>query len=498
VLSGLEGAQASLAAYTAPEIVEADLAPLALELAAWGAHPGQLRWLDPPPEAMLASARDLLTRLGGLDAAGRISAQGREMARIAVHPRLAHLLLRARALGELPLGAELAALLSERDLLRGAARDADVRTRLELLRGEHEGADADRGALANARRMARELERQLRGAAAASSPRPPGAGVLLAFAYPDRIGRRRAGGEGRFALSNGRGAAFAPGEALARQEFIVAVELDDREREAHIRLAAPVGRGELLEYFADEIVRCESVAWDAREQAVLARRLLRLGELVLEDKPLEEVPPEAAREAMLAGVRELGLASLPWGREARDLQARIEFVRRSVSAGPPWPEVSDAALAASLETWLAPWLEGVTRRAHLARVPLAEALRALLSFAQQRELEQWAPTHLAMPSGSRIRVDYLGDSAPAVSVRLQEVFGLAATPLLGRGRVPVTFRLLSPAQRPVQVTRDLASFWRGAYAEVRKDLRGRYPKHYWPQNPLEAEPTRGTRRPRRE
>jgi len=198
---------------------------------------------------------------------------------------------------------------------------------------------------------------------------------------------------------------------------------------------------------------------------------------------------------MLTGVRELGVAALPWNREARDLQARIEFVRAALGGaqGAPaaWPEVSDAALGATLESWLTPWLDGVTRREHLARVPLTDALRARLTFEQRRELEEWAPANLTMPSGSRIRVDYLDDSAPAVSVRLQEVFGLADTPRLGRGRVPVTFRLLSPARRPVQVTRDLASFWRGAYAEVRKDLRGRYPKHYWPENPLEAQPTRG-------
>ena len=496
-----EGAHATLAAFTAPEIVEADLAPLALELASWGTDAAALAWLDAPPEAMLAAARDLLRRLGALEQE-RISAHGRDMARLGVHPRLAHLLLRARVLGCLPLAAELVSLLSERDLLRGAAgaRDADIRTRLEVLRGEGEHRGADRATLERARRAARDLERQLRtgGAPAGEHAAPLSEGVLLAFAYPDRIGRRRAGGEGRYTLANGRGAGFAESQALAKQEFIVAVDLDDREREARILLAAPLARADLLEHFADRIRRVESVAWDSREQAVLARRVLRLDELVLEEKPLPELPVEAARAAMLQGMRELGLAALPWDRDARDLQARIEFVRRTLEASAPqdWPEVADEALLASLESWLAPWLDAVTRRAHLARVPLGDALRARLTFAQQRELEQWAPTHLTMPTGSRIRVDYLDESAPVVAVRLQEVFGLADTPRLGRARVPVTFRLLSPAQRPVQVTRDLASFWRGAYAEVRKDLRGRYPKHHWPENPLEATPTRGPRRPR--
>jgi ATP-dependent helicase HrpB len=273
------------------------------------------------------------------------------------------------------------------------------------------------------------------------------------------------------------------------------VDLDDRDRDARILLAAPLQSAELFTHFAAQLVRTESVEWSTRESAVLARRTVALGALALEDKPLREVPPEAAQRAMLQGLRELGVAALPWEREARDLQARIEFVRAALGpgAGGGWPQVDDAALGASFE-WLAPWLDGITRAEQLGRIRMAEVLRARLSFAQQRELDEWAPAHLTMPTGSRIRVDYLDESAPAVSVRLQEVFGLSASPLLGRGRVPVTFKLLSPAQRPVQVTRDLASFWRGSYAQVRKDMRGRYPKHYWPENPLEAQPVRGTRR----
>jgi len=502
-----EGAHSSLAAFTAPEILDADLAPLALELASWGARDAAaLRWLDPPPAAQLGSARDLLERLGALDSAAGITAHGRELTRVAAHPRLAHMLLRARVLGQLPLAAQLAALLSERDLLRAGAgpRDADVRARLEIMRGEDRAPALDRPALQRARRVARDLERQAHesggtaGAGRADTGGDPG--LLLAFAYPDRIGRRRASGAGRFILANGRGAAFEGPQGLARQELIVAVDLDDRERDARILLAAPLERRDLTEHFADRIQRRESVQWSTREQAVIARRTVELDALVLEEQPLADVPAEAARGAMLTGVRELGIAALPWNGEARDLQARIEFVRAALEGTPgapaAWPQVCDAALGATLETWLAPWLDGVTRREHLARVPLTDALRARLTPEQRRELEEWAPANLTMPSGSRIRVDYLDDSAPAVSVRLQEAFGLADTPRLGRGRVPVTFRLLSPARRPVQVTRDLASFWRGAYTQVRKDLRGRYPKHYWPENPLEAQPTRGVR-PRR-
>jgi ATP-dependent helicase HrpB len=452
---------------------------------------------------MLAAAGALLERLGALDAQGRITAHGREMARLPLHPRLAHLLLRARELGSVTLGAELAALLAERDLLRGiaAGKDADIRTRLELLRGEGARGAVDRAALERARRAARDLGQRL-----ASGRREPGArrtrhedaGLLLALAFPDRIGRRRGNQGASFTLSNGRGAAFAEMQPLARREFIVAVDLDDRERDARILMAAPLERADLMEQFAGRIRAVDSIEWRSREQAVGARRTLELDALVLEEKPLLDAPAEAVRTAMLAGVRELGIAALPWDREARDLQARIEFLRAAPAraGAAPWPAVSDEALAGSPETWLAPWLDGVTRREHLARVPLGDALRALLSFEQQCALEERAPAALTMPSGSRVRVDYQGDDAPAVAVRLQEVFGLAATPRLDGGRVPVTLRLLSPAQRPVQVTRDLASFWRGAYREVRKDLRGRYPRHYWPEDPLAAAPTRGVRRRR--
>jgi ATP-dependent helicase HrpB len=519
-----EGAHGSLAAFTPPEISDADLAPLALELASWGIREaGALRWLDAPPAAMLASARDLLSRLGALGDDGRISAHGREMARLGVHPRLAHMLLRARGLGNLPLAARLAALLSERDLLRADRRggDADIRTRLELLGGEHGGAAVERATLERARRAARDIVQLLQpagrtdplpGAAAQSGTSDGDAGLLLSFAYPDRIGLRRPGGEGRYTLANGRGASFAQAQSLARRELIVAVDLDDRERDARILLAAPLQREALLAHFADHLRRRVSVHWSTREQAVIARRTLELDALVLEEKPLGETAGEASRRAMLEGVRELGIEALPWQQDARNLQSRIEFMRafagrvagdtpaRGGAGGgapsAPWPDVSDINLGATLDAWLSPWLDGVTRREHLARVPLIEALRAQLTPAQQRELEQYAPTHLTLPGGSRVRVDYVGEHAPAVSVRLQELFGVAETPRLGRTGVAVTLRLLSPAQRPVQVTRDIASFWRGAYAQVRKDLRGRYPKHYWPENPLEAQPTRGVRRPR--
>lgn len=489
-------AQKSLAPFTPPEILAADLAPLALDLALWGVRDANdLKWLDAPPAAMLGSARDLLARLAAIDTEGRITAHGRKIASLSVHPRLAHMLLRASTLSRVPLAAMLAALLSERDLLRGAAggRDTDIRSRIDILLGAGSTDAADRAAVQRARRFARALTRQL-GADTPGAGNTAHAGLLLAFAYPDRIGRRRAGSEARYTLANGRGAFFAQPDNLSRQEFIVAVELDDRDRDARILLAAPIARADLSEHFAERILSATSIEWSTRDEAVIARRVVKLDALLLEEQPLAPVPPEAARAAMLTGVRELGLSALPWDREARDLQARMQFVRGlGREDTQAWPAVDDAALTASLETWLLPWLDGVTRREHLTRVPLAEALRALLSWNERRKLEELAPSHLTVPTGSQMRIDYLEEGGPSVAVRLQEVFGLRETPCIAGGAVRVTFKLLSPAQRPVQITRDLAGFWQGSYADVRKDLRGRYPKHYWPEKPLEAAPMRGMR-----
>jgi ATP-dependent helicase HrpB len=490
-------AQRSLAPFTPPEILDADLAPLALELAVWGVRDAtQLKWLDAPPAAMLASSRDLLANLAAIDAAGRITSHGREMGSLSVHPRLAHMLLCSRALSLVPLAALLAAVLSERDLLRGApgARDTDIRSRLDIMMGDDGSSDADRAALQRARYVARTLARQL-GADAKKTVDLSHAGLLLAFAYPDRIGRRRVGSEARYTLSNGRGAFFAKADSMSSKEFIVAVDLDDRDRDARILLAAPLEKRDITQHFAARLVSTEIIEWNAREEAVITRRILRLDALTLEEQALEPVPAAAMLTAMLTGVRALGLEALPWERESRDLQARIQFVRGLARADTrSWPLVDDAALTASMETWLAPWLDGMTRREHLARLPLAQALRALLPWDERRKLDELAPSHLTAPTGSQLRIDYLDEGGPSVAVRLQEVFGLEETPCIGGGAVRVTFKLLSPAQRPVQITRDLAGFWHGSYADVRKQLRGRYPKHYWPENPLGAAPTRGVRR----
>jgi ATP-dependent helicase HrpB len=497
-----EGAQQSLAPHTPPEITEADLAPLALDLALWGkADAGGLAWLDAPPAPMLAQARELLQRLEAIDAQGLITPLGREMAALPLHPRLAHMLLAARARGAVTLAAELAALLSERDLLRraGVQRDPDIRSRLEVLRRDAGAPSADRGALQRVQRNAEQFRKFASppGAAMPSGGALPPAspGALLATAFPDRIAQRRGTGSGRYLLANGRGAAFGAAAGLATQEFLVAVELDDREREARIDLAVPLARSELESIFSAQIRSEERVEWDARSAAVLAHRTRRLDALLLDDRPLEPAAPELVTAAMLAGVRQLGLAALPWDRETRNLQARVEFVRRLERGAPPaWPASDDATLLDELEQWLPAWLEGMVRKEHLARLELDQALLARLSGVQRRALDERAPRELAVPSGARIRLDYVDDNAPCIAVRLQEVFGLAATPRIGGGTVPVTFKLLSPAQRPVQITRDLAGFWKSSYLEVRKEMRGRYPKHHWPEDPLVAIPSRGARK----
>jgi ATP-dependent helicase HrpB len=488
-------AERRLAPATPAEILEADLAPLVLDLAVWGSAPDALGWLDPPPPAHLAQARSLLTLLGALDAAGRATPLGRRLARLGAHPRLARMLLAARGAAATRLAAQLAALLGERDIARTrpGERDADLAKRLELLDGRPvAGLEADRGAIARARRLATAFEREVLALGeSAGGPRleAPDAGLLLALAYPDRIARRRGEG-GRYLLANGRGAAFAGPDGLARREFLVIADLDAGEREARIHLAAAVEPAALAALPGLGLEERERVEWDRREEAVIARRERRLGALLFDELPLRGAHPEAEARAMLTGVAELGLAALPWTPAAESLRARVAFLRQALppAAAAAWPDWSDAALTASLEDWLAPALGGITRRDHLARLDLAAILAARLEHGQRRSLETLAPTHLVVPSGSRVPIDYALDP-PRIAVRLQEVFGLATTPAVADGRVRLAIELLSPARRPVQLTRDLESFWARGYAEVRKELKGRYPKHYWPDDPRVAEPT---------
>lgn len=477
---------ATLPARSTPEILEADLAPLALDLAAAGVpDPSELRWLDPPPGAALAEARSLLAQLGALDAAGRLTRHGAAMARLALHPRLSHMVMKATELHDREAACEVAALLTERDLLRRTevVPEADIRTRLDLLRGTVARSDVDREALRRARAEVAACRRAGRG----RTPDGSGGSIgrLLALAYPDRVAQRRPGAIGRFLLRNGLGAFLDP-QGLSAEDYIVACELDGRAPESRILLAGPIGIEEIRKLFQGDIEVEDVVAWDGEARAVVARRRERLGAIVLRETPLTRPDPVRVGEALLQGVRAVGVEALPWSDGARRLRERITFIR---TLHPPWPDVSDAALAETLEGWLGTRALGLSKLADLRGVDLMSALLDLLTWEQRAALDRLAPTHLTVPSGSRVPVDYDDPDRPVLAVRLQEMFGLTETPRVGGGAVPVTLHLLSPAGRPVQVTRDLAGFWRTTYFEVRKDLRGRYPKHHWPDDPLAAQPT---------
>jgi ATP-dependent RNA helicase HrpB len=482
-----EEAQRGLLPFTPPEILDADLAPLALELALWGASATTLPWLTPPPAAALATARALLVDLGAIDPAGAITPHGRAMARLAQHPRLAHLVLKGRELSQGKVAALLAAILSERDFLRlpPGQRDADLRHRVDIaLSGKRDGA----------LRLIQESARRLMPRdAKTETPDVSKTGALLALAYPDRIGRRRPGTAGRYLLSGGRGAALTEGDPMANEEFLVVADLEGSAQDSRIFLAVPITAAEIEELYADRIVAEETVLWSPRDGAVLARRRRRLGALILEDKPLAKPVAEKLRTAMLDGVRQLGLSALPWSDDLVKWRARVAFLHRLDES---WPDLSDANLLTSLDSWLAPFLDGVSRKDHLSRIDLGAALKALaVPWDKQRALDRLAPTHIEVPSGSHVPIDYANPAEPTLSVRLQEMFGLLDTPRLADGKVPITLHLLSPARRPVQVTRDLASFWATGYRAVKAELKGRYPRHYWPDDPLVAEPTARVRPP---
>jgi len=481
----------ALVPYDEPEMRVADLAPLALDLAAWGvADPLALSWMTPPPSGAYAQAADLLKRLDALDTAGHITAEGKAMAALPLHPRLAHMVHRGAELGHAGLAADIAALLSERDILMGT-RDPDLRLRVEVLQGKERGANIHRGGLARVRAAAKQIRGIAKAGDTASSAE--NTGILLALAYPDRIAQRRGPG-GKFRLSGGGSAAVAETDALAAQEYLAVGDLDGAARDARIYLAAPVTRAELEEAFAADISDVDEVRWDARAEAIQASRQKSLGALALEEKPLRAADTALMQAAMIAGVRNLGLAALPWTDNATALQARVAFLRQA-QPEEAWPDMSEAALLATLEEWLAPYLSGVTRRAHLATVDLTEALRTLLPWPLPQKLDQFAPTHLAVPSGSHIAVDYAA-TGPALYVKLQEVLGLADTPTVAGGRVAVTLHLLSPARQPIAVTRDLRSFWSNVYPQVRGEMRGAYPRHIWPEDPMSATAVRRSIKPR--
>lgn len=487
-----------LVPHSTPEIKEADLTALVLELAAWGVRePEELKWLDMPPTGAFTQARRLLRELGALHEDGAITPHGRRMTELGLHPRLGHMLLKAVPLGLGGLACELAALLGERNVLRGDASAAqiDLRLRVQALRSSSSAAASGTRDYAVARHIAAEAShlQRILGLAPheAQSTSTAACGLLLALAYPDRIAQLRQAG--RYLLSNGRGAMIPQLQPLSNESYLVAIELDDQGVDSRIHLAASVDIEELMQLAQDglPIEEQDVVVWDPAAQAVRARKQLRLGALILKEGSLADPDPDLILQALMEGIIDQGLKPLPWSKTATQLRQRLMFMHRLEPA--EWPDVSNQALLDSAMDWLAPHLYGNRSINDLKNLQMTSILESMLSWDQRRELDALAPTHLVVPSGSRIPIDYSDVSAPVLAVRLQEMFGLERTPKLGRERVPLTIHLLSPAQRPVQVTWDLASFWCNTYFEVRKDLKGRYPKHYWPDNPLEAIPTNRVR-----
>jgi len=493
-----------LKAHTPPEIADADLAPLALELAVWGTHdPAELQWLDPPPEGAYDQARDLLRRLGALDDAGDVTDHGRRMSGLGLHPRLAHMVLNGKTIGHGAVACDLAALLSERDIFKGQgeAPDVDLRLRLQSLRrfrrGDRPTPNHARdymvpyGAVGRVRKVADHWRRKM-----GIDPNAQGdievCGLLTAFAYPDRIAQRRTGASsgaaGRFRLTNGRSAELPKPQLLSDADYLVAAHVNRRRGDNNILLAAPISEDDLTAYFGDQIETETNISWDPDAHLVRARRRERIGAVVLKDGPLADPDPTAMAEAMVEGVRQEGLDLLKWTRNARQLQNRIIFLHHHLD-DKDWPDVRREALRSSLDDWLTPHVYGKKRADDLKQLHVTQLLQDMLTWEQRDRLDDLAPTHVTVPSGNRRPIDYSDPETPVLAVRLQEMFGQTQTPRIAGGRVPLTLHLLSPAQRPVQITQDLANFWNDTYYEVRKDMRGRYPKHYWPEDPLTATPT---------
>lgn len=479
-----------------PDIRQSDLTPLALELALWGVRePTELSWLDVPPTVAFEQGRLLLYQLGALDRGGAVSKHGRKMAELGVHPRLAHMLLKGKELSQGALACRLAVLLQERDLIGGseAATDSDIKTRVERLllmeKGNYktEQIEGNEGTQKRIVQEIRNLMKQL------DVPEDQIidvnlTGLLLSFAYPDRIAKNR--GDGSFLLRSGRGVVLKTRQSLSKADYIVVATVDDKGIEGNVQLASALDGTMIWQYYQDEITDVKEVVWDSSAGAVRARIKRTLGAIVMKEQIYNQPLHEEITAAVLSGIRKEGLSLLSWTKQALQFKQRLSFMRLHYS---DWPDVSEEALLNQLEVWLEPYLDGARNRQALQKLQTATLLENLLSWEQRQILQKEAPTHIKVPSGSFIPIDYQDPAKPFLAVRLQEVFGLPETPRIAGGKVPLTIHLLSPAQRPVQVTSDLASFWSSGYFEVKKDLKGRYPKHYWPEDPLQAVATNRTR-----
>jgi len=471
----------SLEPYTRPEILSADLSGFVLDLAHWGASdPAKQAFLDSPPAAALNEAKALLSELGAIDAAGRITQDGKMLRQLPLPPRLARMVVDAAAQGAGARAAAIAAVLTERGL---GGDDVDLSHRLDQFRRDRSRRAEDARAM---------VKRWSEAAGRKETGGEESVGSLLALAYPDRIAKSRGGGTGAFLLANGRGGMVDPASALARAPFLVVAELTGTAAASRIILAAPIALAEIEARFGNKIESREAVTFDAASASLRARASRRLGALVLAEQ-IKPVEPDADTAKLLAeGIAALGIDKLPWSKAQLQLRDRVQFLRRA--EGDEWPDLSDVALTRSAAEWLAPFLAGKTALSQIGVDDLSAALDALLPWALRKRLDAEAPTHFTAPSGSHVPIDYEAEQGPTVSIRVQEMFGLARHPSIAGGRVALVIELLSPAHRPVQVTRDLPGFWRGSYKDVKTEMRGSYPRHPWPDDPTTAPPTRRAKR----
>jgi ATP-dependent helicase HrpB len=500
---------ASLAAYTQPEILSADLSSLVLDLAQWGVgDPAALVFLDSPPAPALKEARSLLRELGALDGDGRITAEGKSLRALALPPRLARMIVDSQSLGAGEEAAEIAAVLTERGL---GGDSVDLGARLDQFRRDRSQRAGSARSLA--KRWASQVATTEK-AAALSSPSPlvgeslpptgsggrgggPATavskeegelapGVMLALAFPDRIARNR--GNGSFVLANGRGASIDQTSALARAPYIAVAELTGTAANGRILLAAPIAQTDIETRFADRIENVDEIAFDRASMSLRGRRKRTLHAITLSEAPMALTPSAETARVLADGLISSGLDRLPWSKPLKQWRDRVMFLRKA--EGDPWPDLSDDALAAQREAWLLPALYDKTSLKEFTSGDLSDALMTMLPWDLRARLEREAPTHFEAPTGTMLPIDYEAEQGPTIAVRLQELFGLNSHPSVAKGAVPLVLELLSPAHRPVQVTRDLPGFWRGSYAAVRSDLRGRYPRHPWPEDPASAAPTR--------
>ncbi len=489
--------------FQKPEITTAELSSTLLECAQWGVTDStNLFWFNEPPCSSIETARTLLIRLGALDSSGRITAMGKMIASIGVHPRLAAIVVEGTRRGQTQLACDLASLLSERDILRSRDhfRQADITLRIDQLNRSRAGQrlgvggfQVDHGAVKRIIALSNSLKNRIKQSSPAVGSRGDSLslGALLAIGFPERVGRRRDNQSERYLLSSGSGVHFGDGDPLSKSELIVVAECAAKERDATVFLAAEISREEVEDLFESELEPTSELFWEPREKRVVAREVVRLGAIIFSERRTTELPPEQITSAVIEGIREMGIDSLSWSKSALALLDRLRFLHRHFPDS--WPDLCGEQLLATLEDWLAPFLIGISKQSQFGNIDLLSALKSQFDWNQQQKIDSLAPERLKVPEGSNMRIDY-SENPPVLAVKLQMMFGATETPCVGGGKVPVLIHLLSPAGRPVQITQDLVGFWDGSYTEVKKEMKGRYPKHPWPDNPRDAVATAKTKR----